>query len=286
MIIYIEDAILDNMIINTILFYFVFKTIKERVPWIRVLIAATIGTAFAIVLPVLSWAGILAFAVRMFIGAGLVFIVQNKSFKRWLLTYLLFLAYTFVFGGAVFGVLFMFNSSQGAMDVFNTPAGIPMGLIAGTVFSLFMVMRLLVKYLNARHSVSQHLMDLVIHHRGEKYKVTSYLDTGNKLTDPISDSPVVVISLPLFLKMFPEVSADKIVLNKLAGEDIEDGRYIPFTTVDSKPGKMFTFAPSEVEIVKGNKNKNSVHKNVRLGLSMRSFKDTVNYDALLNVKLV
>ena len=269
------------MVINTLLFYFVFKTIKQKVPWWRVILASVVGTGFAFVMPLLTWTGVAAFFVRLFIGAGLVFIVQSKSFVRWLLCYLLFLAYTFAFGGAVFGLLFMLGNTQEGLTFFTYNSSIAVGLLVGAVALFALLMRLLVRYLNARHSVSQHLHDVIIHHRGEKYKITSFLDTGNRLTDPVSRAPVVVISLGLFLKMFPEISADRIVLNKLTEEGIEDGRYIPFTTVDSKPSKMFTFSPSKLEIVKGKS-----HDNVRLGLSMRGFKDAVKYDALLNAQMI
>jgi len=270
-VIYIENAIIDNMVINSLLLYFVFKTIKQPLPKWRVLFSAIVGTVFAILLPLMTFDGALSFFVRIFVGALMVFIVYNKSLARYTLFLLLFLVYTFAFGGAVFGVL--------AMTGLDT-ATIPMGLVAGVVFGMFLVMKILIKYLNVRHSVSQHIRDVVITNKGQRYQITSFLDTGNRLTDPETGSPVVIISLSLFLKMFPDIPPDKIVLNRLGDKEIENGRYISMSTIAGK-SKIFTFPPEKLEIIKG-----KTHENIRLGVSMKSLgKSAVSYDALLHSAL-
>jgi len=282
MTIYIESAIIDNMVINTLLLYFVFKTIKQPVPKWRVLLSAAIGTVFAIVMPLLTWDGFAAFLVRMFIGAIMVFTVQSKSVTRFVLFYLLFLTYTFAFGGAIYGLLFMFNSTEGALTFFTYNTAVPMGVLVAGVAAFAWVMRLLIRYLNVRHSVNNLLRDVVIYYNDEKFKITSYLDTGNRLVDPISKAPVIIITVSLFLKMFPDVSVDRIFLNKLCKEGIEDGRYINFSTVGEN-GNMFVFAPQKVEVV--DKKQKRTHENVRLGVTMKGFKDAIKYDALLNANL-
>jgi len=274
MTIYIENAIIDNMVINTLLLYFVFKTIKQPVPKWRVVISASVGTMFAILLPLLTWTGFGAFAVRMFIGASMVYIVQSKSLARFLLFYLLFLTYTFAFGGAIYGIMFMFTDSQTAMGHMQ----VPMGLLVAGVAVFAYIMRLLIKYLNVRHSVNNLLRDVVIYYGDEKFKITSYLDTGNRLIDPVSKAPVVIITVSLFLKMFPDVSVDRIYLNRLCKENIDDGRYINFSTVGNS-SQMFVFAPQKIEIM------GKQHENVRLGVTMKGFKDAIKYDALLNANL-
>ena len=79
--------------------------------------------------------------------------------------------------------------------------------------------------------------------------------------------------------MFPDVSVDRIFMNKLCKENIDDGHYIPFSTVEKSGGKMFVFAPSKLEII-DRKNTTTVDR-VRLGVSMKGFKDAVRYDAIL-----
>ena len=269
MVIYIEQAIFENMLINCMILYFVFKTIKQRVPKLKIFLSAAVGTAFALVLPMLTFTGALSFLVRIFAGLFMVFIVQHKSLSRYILFALLFFTYIFVFGGAVLGVMFMLGLESA-----------PVWLVPSVVFAMFLVMKLLIKFLNIRHSIGQNLRDVVITHRGQRYKITSYLDTGNRLRDPETNAPIVIISLSLFLKMFPDVPPDKIVLGRLGEREIEHGRYIPLETVTGQ-GKIFTFPPEKLEIVRG-----KTHNFVRLGLSLRGFRDAVKYDALLHANLV
>jgi stage II sporulation protein GA (sporulation sigma-E factor processing peptidase) len=245
------------------------------------LLAATVGTAFALIMPLLTYTGVIAFLIKLLVGAAVVFAVQHKNLARYILFYLLFLTYTFAFGGAIYGLTFMFESTGTSLLYFQSTTSIPIGafVLCGVVFAK--IMQTLIKFLNVRHSINNCLRDVVIHCNGEKFKITSYLDTGNRLIDPISRAPVVIITLSLFLKIFPDVAVDRIVLNKLAGEQgITDGRYINFATVDKAAGKMFIFAPQRIDIVE-HKSMRS-HENVRLGVSMKGFRDAVKYDALLN----
>ena len=279
-----EYAIIDNLVINALLLWFVFRTVKQAPPRVRIGISAVVGTAFALLAPLLSYTGVLAFVIKLLVGAGMVFIVQNKSLARFVVCYLLFLVYTFTLGGAILGLLYMFSSTAGGLLYFTYNTAVPIGVfvLAGIVSAK--LISIAIKFLNLRHSVNNHLRDVVIHYKDDKYKVLSYLDTGNRLVDPKSSAPVVIITLSLFLKMFPDICATHVVMNKLEKHAIDDGHYINFSTVDQKTGKMFVFAPKKIEVVE-TRQKTKQIDNVRLGVSMRGFKDVVKYDALLNASL-
>jgi len=284
MTVYIEYAIIDNLVINALLLWFVFRTIKQSPPKLKILLSALLGTCAALVMPLLSYTGVVAFLIKLFVGAAMVFIVQSRNFARFVLCYLLFFTYTFAFGGAIYGVLFMFSSTAESLLYFTYSTSIPIGALILIALAAAKLLSICVKYLNLRHSVNNYLRDIVIQNRGDKFRVVSYLDTGNRLVDPETRAPVVIISLSLFLKMFPEVGIDRVFLNKLAQAGIEGGRYINFSTVDKKTSKMFTFAPQKFEVAQ-DKNRFKECGNVRLGVSMRGFKDAVKYDALLNASL-
>jgi stage II sporulation protein GA (sporulation sigma-E factor processing peptidase) len=285
--VYLEYAIIDNLVINALLLYLTAKTIKQKPPGLRIFFAAVAGTFFALIMPLIQITGtggaVAMVAIKLFVGAMMVFIVQNQSAARYILFFTLFITYTFALGGAVYGVLYSFTSARGSFLYFTGSASVPIGVFAAAAILFLWVLSKLVKFLNLRHSINNYLRDTVITYQDNKFKITSYLDTGNRLVDPISQSPVIIITMSLFLKMFPDISIDRIFLNKLCKEGIKDGHYISFSTVDKSDGKMFVFAPSLVEIID---KKNTVrHENVRLGVSMKGFNDAVKYDALLNARL-
>jgi len=275
------------MIINSVLLWFTFRTIKSRAVWYRVLLSASIGTGFAMMLPLISlsgfWGSIGLISIKVFIGAFMVFVACWKTNPvRQILFFLIFAGYTFALGGAIYGLTFATQSVESSILFFTQNSSIPIGFFVGTAFIGGILLSKLIKFLNVRHSINNYLRDCVITMRGNKFRITSYLDTGNRLVDPKTGAPVVIITMSLFLKMFPDVTADRILLQKL-GLEIEDGRYIDFSTID-RSAKMFTFTPTMFEII--DKKSSVAHSNVRLGVSMKGFKDAVKYDALLNANLV
>jgi phosphatidylglycerophosphate synthase len=215
MTIYLEYAIVDNIVINLVLLCFVFWNVKNKLAAWKLTICIAVGMVFACVVPLAS--------------IGLLTAINPRNF---------YIAITILMAAKVF---------------------------VTCVFLFFM--SALIKFLNLRGALNNHLCDIVITYKGKEYKTRAYLDTGNRLIDPESKAPVVIISKRLYLKMVPILS----------------GHYISFSTVDKADGKMFVFKPNKFEIV--TKDKKTQHENVRIGLAMRDFKDKIKYEALLNVNL-
>ncbi len=126
-----------------------------------------------------------------------------------------------------------------------------------------------------RHWCQKLLHQTKIMYGGKSYQVNALLDSGNALIDPISQKPVSIISLAVFLQMFPNISADKILLHEL-GNCIKDGHYISCQTVNGK-SQLFVFSPDRIQI-----NGATVHS--LLGVSTHNFGNQ-KYDAILNIKL-
>lgn len=110
---------------------------------------------------------------------------------------------------------------------------------------------------------------------GKQIRVNALLDSGNALVDPVSGKPVSIISLAVFLQMFPEISADKILCHELE-TCVTGGHYIDCQTVNGR-GQMFVFSPDKIKI-----NGTTVHS--LLGVSPQNLGHQ-KYDAILNIKL-
>ena len=207
MTIFVEYAILDNLVINAILLWFTFRTVKHKLVWWKIAICIFIGTLFAVVVPLATMGLLTVFSPRNFYIAIIILMAVK------LLT----------------TVMFLFVLSQ------------------------------MIKFLNLKTKATNHIRDVVITYKGKTIKTRGFLDTGNRLTDPTDSSPIVVISLNLYLKMFPIIK----------------GHYIDVATVTST-AKMLVFSPTNFTIDK------TPYENVKLGVSMRNFRDSVKYDVLLN----
>lgn len=143
-------------------------------------------------------------------------------------------------------------------------------LLAVVILFYILVQRLL-----SRHRRQKLIGQTVVYHGGKIYKLQSIFDSGNALRDPVSKAPVSIISLPVFLAMFPEITADKIMLDEL--DESIAGHYINCRTVNGR-SKIFVFKPDKMKI-----NGTTVN-DCLLGVSPKDF-GNVQYDALLNAQL-
>ncbi len=125
------------------------------------------------------------------------------------------------------------------------------------------------------HRRQKLLHQTMIEYGGKRFRVRALLDSGNTLVDPVSQTPVSIISLAVFLQMFPEISADKILLHELE-TCVSDGHYIDCQTVNGK-GQVFVFPPDKMQI-------NGTTVRTMLGVSTQNFGNQ-KYDAILNIKL-
>ena len=124
------------------------------------------------------------------------------------------------------------------------------------------------------HRRQKFLHQTMIKQGGKSFRLNGLLDSGNALMDPVSQQPVSIISLPVFLKMFPEISAEKIVFNQL--DACVTGHYIDCQTVNGK-GQVFVFTPDKMQI-------DGTTVDGLLGVSAQNFGHQ-KYDAILNIKL-
>ena len=144
-------------------------------------------------------------------------------------------------------------------------------LLVGVVLLFYIIIQRLLHW----HRRQKFLHKTMIECGGKCYRVNGLLDSGNALVDPFSGKPVSIISLAVFLQMFPEISADKILLHELE-TCVTNGHYIDCQTVNGR-GQMFVFSPDKIQI-----NGTTVHS--LLGVSTQNFGHQ-KYDAILNIKL-
>lgn len=125
------------------------------------------------------------------------------------------------------------------------------------------------------HRRQKFLHHTMIEYGGKQWRVKALLDSGNALVDPVSQTPVSIISLPVFLQMFPGISADKILLHELES-CVSDGHYIDCQTINGK-SQLFVFPPDKIQI-------NGTTVQSLLGVSTQNLGNQ-KYDAILNINL-
>ena len=264
--VYIEYAIIDNLVINYLLIKTATRCALVKTSFLRVFLSAVIGTAVAVVLPLLNVSGIYLIIIKFALGL-LMTLVGGKfiSYKKYFFTALLFFIFTLLCGGFIIA-LFNFALID-YQDYFtsNYDSVLPIGL---TVFLVYVMTKTIVylaikllKEKNLRPFLRQCLLIV----NSKKFSVKGFIDSGNSLYDSRSGLPIVVCSNMLFQKL-KRVGVRKSVSS------------IEFDTV-SGSSKMELYLIDKLMIYNGLKV--NIFNNVLIGVAPFGFNSS-SYDLLLH----
>ena len=105
--IYVEYAILENLLLDGALLLLALLAVRQKICVWRLCLAAAVGAVFAIVFPLLSLPPWAALTLKFLVGALLCVIAVKKQNGRgrYVLTMILFYAFSFCFGGGLIAVL-------------------------------------------------------------------------------------------------------------------------------------------------------------------------------------
>ena len=275
--IYVEYVILDNFIIDFCIILAVLKTLGIKLVKWRVFLACLIGTAFALILPLITMPDIAAFFLKIALSLTLVFIYAKYNSKRkFVYSLILFYTYTFVMGGACIGILYLFDADFSVNSSINYNSVLPLGLIIFIILGYVYVILLIARFFKKKKDIVNFLYDAEIFYKGKNQRIKAYLDSGNRLYH--KDLPVVVISLKTVLNLIDLEEFDSFLnFNK-------NFESIIFTDISGKQKKMPVLFSDKIDIFINGQPIGFF--NVPLAVSFKGFKDIENYDALLHPNLV
>ena len=182
---YIELVFLDNYLINWLIILFASVLTKTQKKWGRYAIAAAIGGVYACAAT--AFGGVVSsFLVKMSVGLLMCVVAYYiRSGKNLFKNICAFYVTTFVFAGAIYAAAF---SDAKAMDS-SLFRYIIIGLGAGSV-----LIAVLSRVRKRAHMRILQSVDLMLTHDETQTAVRAYVDTGNLLTDPMSDVGVVFLT--------------------------------------------------------------------------------------------
>lgn len=264
--IYIEFAIIDNLVMNYILLFLTAKTVKLDTSRIKILLGALMGCVFAILLPLISLPTWLSFTAKIIMPVIMLFLITNfKNYKKFFASYLFLLAYTFIAGGACLALLFMINAKIFDIILLEYEYIFPVGLIVFTIAVYTKLCCVGIRYFYRKKVVSNYLYDVKLLVKDKLYCFVAFLDSGNLLSDNKSNLPVLIVSK-----------------NSLEGfddnEKLKDKHYLKYSTLNGLNNEMLVFRPDRIEIfVHGEKQKLAIG-DIMIGVVNKKFKD---YSGLL-----
>jgi len=237
--IYIDVLVGVNLFINYFLLLAVSKFLSIPVKRLRVFAAAALGAVYSLTILLPEVNLFLSFIMKLFMAATIVLVAYPfHGLKQLLRQLAAFYIMSFAFAGFMLALWF-FIAPQGliinnSVVYFNIS---PFLLIILTVIC-YVVIRV-INRLTGRQAPDQIFCRIKIDHDGKSVSCMAKVDTGNSLTEPFSNYPVVVVYEQCVAILVPGESSGKI-------------RLVPFQAV-SGSGLLPAFKPDLLTVVCGQK---------------------------------
>ena len=293
MTVYIDIILLENLCMNYIILFATAYIMKIKISHIRIIASSSIGAVYSImlymqILPIYS-----SIFMKIILSVAMVYIsYAPKTVKIAIKQLIIFYLISFAFGGCAFALLY-FVKPQDIFIKNGVYIGIyplKIALLGGIVG--FIITYIAFKIIKNKATKEEMIYKLKIKINDKTVEVNALLDIGNKLKDPITLVPVIVIEKQKLYNFLPEEileNIDKIIggdSDKLIEENIKymsKFRVIPYNSIGKQNGLMLGFKADEVKIIIDEEERTI--KNTIIGIFNQSF-NSQTYSALISLEII
>ena len=293
MTVYIDIILLENLCMNYIILFATAYIMKIKISHIRIIASSSIGAVYSImlymqILPIYS-----SIFMKIILSVVMVYIsYAPKSVKIAIKQLIIFYLISFAFGGCAFALLYFVKPQDIFIKngVYIGTYPLKIALLGGIVG--FVITYIAFKIIKNKATKEEMIYKLKIKINDKTVEVNALLDTGNKLKDPITLVPVIVIEKQKLYNFLPEEileNIDKIIggdSNKLIEENItymSKFRVIPYNSIGKQNGLMLGFKADEVKIIIDEEERTI--KNTIIGIFNQSF-NSQTYSALISLEII
>lgn len=297
MTIYVDVLIVNNMIMTLAIIWAVGQILAYPTSWPRLLGASLVGTIYSLLMIILAQyrlAGM--FKIPLYIGLNLVvvYLMARLAFgggstKKTVKSIFWIYGLTFL----VIGLLFFFDNLL--ETGFQLTQYSPLVIALAGAFLLILIGKLCWRFFQTRPVPEEFILPLKIRLRGKRVKIHGLLDTGNRLQDPLSGQPVLIVELRAAVSLFPENTAKELTasseqLNQKMPEILKNTnlrnnvRLVPFSDLGEEHGILPGIIPDR--IIVEYEGRELISKEVVLGFTNRRLDDRNSYQALLPPEII
>lgn len=294
--VYADVIFIENLIMNYIILWSTAKLTKVRYSVFLLLLSAGVGSVYAVLSYVPQYHYFFTPFMKIIFSFLMVVIAFTPhSFKNFVRLAGVFYIVSFVFGGAAFGLFYFINGLRLTKNGVSYIGDFPIKSLTASIFIAYFIVRYCWDYILHRIQRERVIMDLEISIDGKNVNLCALVDTGNALSDPVTQTPVVVAEykavkylLPQDIqKIFEENSQNNFnVIARILSysEWMTRFRIIPFQSLGKDNGILIGFKPDEIHIQE-DKSRLSI-KNVIIGIYSKKLSADGEYAALIHPDLL
>lgn len=303
LVVYIDLIFAANLLIDGILLWLTGWLVKLKISWWRLVISAVVGALYVVMMFVPELSFLYTFLIKFGLSVIMLWIAFGfGSLQSYLRTMGAFYIINFAAAGGIVGVHYMLQSSSDIWNgiMFTASGGHAYRLKIGFwfVIIIFPLVLLCFKAVHTsrikREQLETYIGEVIVEIDGVNVACLGLLDTGNRLYDPLTRIPVMVMEAALWEGHLPaswkgrltQDGADKLLLEtdgqSFAWQDRV--RLVPYRGVNRGASFMLALKPDLVTIKLGEDIYHS--KRVLIGLDGGTLSGDGAYRAIIHPDLI
>lgn len=267
MVVYIDLIFAANLLIDGILLWLTGWLVKLKVSWWRLSLSALVGALYVVMMFVPELSFLYTFLIKFGLSVVMLWIAFGfRSLQSYLRVLGAFYMINFAAAGGIVGIHYLLQSSGEIWNgiLFTSSGGQAYRLKIGFWFVLavlplvLLIFKLTQSSRNRRERLETYIGEVYVEIDGVSVSCPGLLDTGNRLNDPLTRIPVMVMEASLWEGHLPaswkgrmtHMSADKLLLEtdgqSFAWQDRI--RLVPYRGVNRGASFMLALKPDLVTI--------------------------------------
>ncbi|MFE4711258.1 sigma-E processing peptidase SpoIIGA [Paenibacillus sp. NPDC056722] len=267
LVVYIDLIFAANLLIDGVLLWLTGWLVKLKVSWWRLVLSAVVGALYVVMMFVPELTFLYTFLIKFGLSVIMLWIAFGfGSLQRYLRTMGAFYIINFAAAGGIVGIHYLLQSSGDIWNgiMFTAAGGHAYRLKIGIwfVIALLPLVLLCFKAVQTsrmkREQLESYIGEVTVEIDGVTVTCLGLLDTGNRLSDPLTRIPVMVMESSLWEKQLPaswkgrltQSSADQLLLEtdgqSFAWQDRI--RLVPYRGVNRSASFMLALKPDLVTI--------------------------------------
>ena len=236
--VYIEDAFLQNLIINYLLLSISNFAIKEKSLWYKLLGVSSFGSFFVIFVSLFQIKTSFLIPIKILCGVIITLLmVKGNNLKKYLLFFFVFLSMTFVMGGGIVALQNLFGKNFNKL------------FITIIVLVFYIILKNIFRQFYFKKNIDKFYYDIDLIKENNFCKIKAYLDSGNLLVDKETNLPILIVNYSILEKLY----CDKITIIDFLQQRLDkklNGKYIEYKTISGQ-AKMFVCKLDKVLLSSG-----------------------------------
>lgn len=303
LVVYIDLIFAANLLIDGILLWLTGWLMRLRISWWRLLISALVGALYVVMMFVPELSFLYTFIIKFGLSVVMLWIAFGfGSLQSYLRSMGAFYIINFAAAGGIVGIHYLLQSSSDIWNgiMFTASGGQAYRLKIGFwfVIVIFPLVLLCFKAVHTsrirREQLENYIGEVVVEIDGVSVSCPGLLDTGNRLCDPLTRIPVMVMEASLWEGHLPAAwkgrltqdGADRLLLEtdgqSFAWQDRV--RLVPYRGVNRGASFMLALKPDLVMIKLGEDTFYS--KRVLIGLDGGTLSGDGAYRAIIHPDLI